>query len=133
MSVVTLHSVVDGMFIFIPFLSFVSGALLLLWALFTLKPQSFNHPFLKYSYWPFLVVVLFFGIQYSVNTAQALKVSRVQLLIAALQESPDRQSLERALEAWVHHHSPEACKQEPLKSSTDPLDRFYCNSLKPSH
>lgn len=125
-----LNAVVDGTLIT---LSIVFGIPLILWALFILKPKSFNNPFLKYGYWPFVWVVLLMGTQYLPNIAHALKkLPTVQYLRAAVHESPDVQPLKIALEAWVNDHSPESCNQELLKSSIDPVDRFYCNQLNSS-
>ena len=125
-----LDAVVDGTLIT---LSLVFGIPLLLWALFILKPKSFNNPFLKYGYWPFVLVVLLTGVQYLPNIAHALKrLPTAQYLRAEVHESPDLQPLETTLEAWVNAHSQESCNQEPLKSSADPVDRFYCNQLKSS-
>ena len=125
-----LDTVFDGALIT---LSIVFGIPIILWALFILRLKSFKNPFLKYSYWLFIFVVLLGGIQYLPNMAHALKkLPTAQHLRAALHESPDIQPLEIALEAWVNAHSQESCNQEPLKSSTNPLDRFYCAQLNPS-
>lgn len=125
-----LDAVVDGTLIT---LSIVFGIPLILWTLFILKPKSFNNPFLKYGYWPFVFVVLLMGVQYLPNIAHALKkLPTVQYLRAAVHESTDVQPLKIVLEAWVNDHSQESCNQEPLKSSIDPLDRFYCNQLNSS-